>query len=447
MPSSQLSIAFSIIFLLKATNVHAASSWPHWRGPDFNGANVDGLKYPAKFSKQDRVRWKFRVPGASAATPIVSFDRVFLSSIIDPSEMKEFPSRLAAICLDKESGRLLWMKPAGSGYLPENDGNEYQLDSKSNYASPSPVLSQDRVVFFYGNGDIVCFDFEGTEQWRRNLQKDYGDFCFQWTFSASPTIVGDFVYLPVLQRNEKVHGRGKEGAQSFLICLNLSDGSTNWKVLRDTPARMESRESFATIIPFQNKLLVAGGDFLSSHDPLTGKEIWRWGTWNPEHKQEWWRLVPSPVAGHGKIIVCAPKGAPVFAIETPRPNDPQLSWSSVAYKQLTSDVPTPLFYDDHFYILSDLRKTISKVSPLDGTPVWQVQLPGKYKWRSSPTAADGKIFLMNHNANVYVLSAIDGSIIHSALMGDEYDDSTRSSIALSSGRIYVRTNKILYCIE
>jgi outer membrane protein assembly factor BamB len=76
-----------------------------------------------------------------------------------------------------------------------------------------------------------------------------------------------------------------------------------------------------------------------------------------------------------------------------------------------------------------------------------IDLPGKYKWRSSPTGADGKIYIMNHNAEVLVISAKNGDILNSAKMGDDYDDLTRSSIALTGGQVYIRTNKKLYCIE
>ena len=41
---------------------------------------------------------------------------------------------------------------------------------------------------FFGNGDLVSYLMNGSEEWRRNIQKDYGDFCFQWTFSSSPTL-------------------------------------------------------------------------------------------------------------------------------------------------------------------------------------------------------------------------------------------------------------------
>ena len=90
--------------------------------------------------------------------------------------------------------------------------------------------------------------------------------------------------------------------------MNPEDGTTIWKHDRPSEAKKESLESFGTIIPHREQLVVAGGDVLTGHDPLSGKELWRWGTWNENHKQEWWRLVPSPVFGGGVFLVCAPKG-------------------------------------------------------------------------------------------------------------------------------------------
>ena len=141
--------------------------------------------------------------------------------------------------------------------------------------------------------------------------------------------------------------------------------------------------------------LVAGGDVLTSHDPASGQENWRWGTWNPGHKQQWWRLVPSPVVGDGVGLVCAPKRAPIFAVNLNQKGENEgpegLRWDTSSEPTLTSDVPTPLFYRNRFFVLSDLRKSLSSVDPKTGKPSWSIELPGKYKWRGSPTAGDGKI--------------------------------------------------------
>ena len=171
-----------------------------------------------------------------------------------------------------------------------------------------------------------------------------------------------------------------------------------------------------------------------------------WGTWR-NHKQEWWRLVPSQLLVMARFLSVHQK-SPVFSVSCPQNNEsPFLAWETSGNKSITSDVPTPLFYNGHFFILSDLRKNLAKVSPDDGSLVWKLDLPGKYKWRSSPTGADKKIYIMNHNAEVLVVSSIDGKILHSVKMGGDYDDQTRSSISLSDGQLFIRTNKNLYCIE
>lgn len=445
-------VIFFLFFKLFLTVIFASGqNWDSWRGPNYNGSSDSTQSLPTTFDQNKNVKWKYELPGPSAGTPIINGQFVFVSSIKVIDE-KTGKGQLLAFCFDRETGKNLWIRNAGSGYKPgKGDGFEYQLDSRSNYTSPSPVTDDKRVIFFFGNGDLVSFLMNGTEEWRRNIQEDYGDFCFQWTFSSSPTLFNSKLYLPVLQRDQQAHGRGNDSARSYILCINPNDGKTIWKHNRPSDAQMESLESFGTIIPYGNQLLVAGGDVLTGHEPDTGKEIWRWGTWNHNHKQQWWRLVPSPVVGNGVILVCAPKKAPVYAIKTglkgTRENNEGLAWDTKDKPTLTSDVPTPLFYDKQFFILSDLRKALSRVKPETGEIEWSLQLPGKYKWRSSPTGGDGKIYVMNHNGEVLVVSSDKGEILHLAKMGGTYDDNTRSSVAIAGNQLFIRTNEYLYCIQ
>jgi hypothetical protein len=54
---------------------------------------------------------------------------------------------------------------------------------------------------------------------------------------------------------------------------------------------------------------------------------------------------------------------------------------------------------------------------------------------------------MNHNAEVLVVSSDTGEILNVAKMGSEYEDNVRSSVTISSGNLFIRTNENLYCIE
>jgi outer membrane protein assembly factor BamB len=242
--------------------------------------------------------------------------------------------------------------------------------------------------------------------------------------------------------------------ESFLLAIDPKTGKTVYKQSRPSPARVESREAYATPIPHvrdgRKELLVVGGDVLTGHEPGSGKELWRWGTWNTDHRQPAWRLVPSVVVGGDVALVCAPKRAPVFAVKLGLQgelDDSALVWKSQGRPNpVSSDVPTPAYYRGYAYVLSDVEPALSKVDPKDGTVVWTTPMPREHLWRASPTAADGKIWCLNHNGLVVVVDAGDGKIVHRAAMGEEDDDSICSSIIVAYGSLFIRTNSKLFCV-
>ena len=113
-------------------------------------------------------------------------------------------------------------------------------------------------------------------------------------------------------------------------------------------------------------------------------------------------------------------------------------------------MPTPLFYQGDFFVLSDPRRdvSISRLDPKTGRAKWTTVLPNnRKKWRASPTGADGLVYIMDHGANVVVLDAVSGKIVHTVNMGESGDDFTRSSIVACDGQLFIRTNWKLFCIS
>lgn len=428
------------LFALLAAGTVAleAATWPHWRGPFFNGAST-ATNLPASFSKTENVRWTADLPGPSAATPIVWGDHVFISSTDDADQS------LLALCFDRRTGKELWRHRVA---------DRSRRDEMSNFASPSPVTDGQRVFFFYGDGNLLGFDLGGKLLWSRSLTKDYGEFAFQWTFASTPLLFDGKLYVQVLQRNVPVNGRGRKDGpiDSFLLALDPATGKELWRHVRPSDAVAESHESYASPLPFtfkgRTEILIAGGDCLTGQDPATGRELWRWGTWNPR-KIPHWRLVPSPVAGDGVVLACAPKGDPIYAIKAGgegKLGDSAIAWKSDRQREVTSDVPTPLFYLGDFFILSDLRKSLARVEPATGKVKWLIATPGNAKYEASPTGADGKIYLLNFRAEAVVVDAADGKVLHRAEFGDASDDRTRSSIAAVDHELFIRTNRKLYCV-
>ena len=311
------------------------------------------------------------------------------------------------------------------------------------------------VTFFYGNGELATFTPEGEKLWSQNIQKKHGQFAFLWTFSTSPIIHDGILYMQVLQRDTKVGSKGSNDNRSYLLALDPKSGRQLWKVYRSAKARSESLEAFSTPIPFthngRGEILITGGDCLTGHDPKSGEELWRWGTWNPTRIGHW-RLVPSPVAGDGVVLACAPKRAPVFAIKAGGKGNISASgrlWNSEGSRDgVSSDVCTPLFYQGSFFVLygEGRDKMLSRVEPKTGKIQWASNLDSRSLFRGSPTGTDGKIYVQNHAGTVHVIDAKSGRVLHRAEMGKAGDDQTRASIAVAHGRLFIRTNSRLFCV-
>ena len=75
-----------------------------------------------------------------------------------------------------------------------------------------------------------------------------------------------------------------------------------------------------------------------------------------------------------------------------------------------------------------------------------MSLSRDYKWRASPTVADGKVFVVNHNGEVVVVNAETGKKLHHAFMGAEDDDQIRASVVVAHNNLFIRTNDKLYCV-
>src|SRR3712207_9110062 len=57
---------------------------------------------------------------------------------------------------------------------------------------------------------------------------------------------------------------------------------------------------YTTLFRSAVEVVVTGGDYVTGHDPATGKELWRAGGLNPD-KNPFYRIVASPVAADGMV--------------------------------------------------------------------------------------------------------------------------------------------------
>lgn len=72
---------------------------------------------------------------------------------------------------------------------------------------------------------------------------------------------------------------------SYLMAIDKMTGKNRWRVERPADALMESPDAYTTpaLLRYGDKveIVVSGGDYVTGHDPASGKELWRVGEMNP----------------------------------------------------------------------------------------------------------------------------------------------------------------------
>ena len=397
----------------------AATDWPQFRGPYFNGS-TDETDLPASWSRSENIVWKTSLPGPSSATPSVVGELILVTAIDSDS------SEISALALNRGTGEILWNVPIAYGELNQGYGRENFM------TEPSAVSDGEKAIFLFGTGDLVAFDLAGKALWHRNFQAEYGPFRINWGYASSPLLYEGRLYVQVLHRHD-----------GYLLCIDPETGRNLWKISRKTNARAESREAYTTPLPLGERektlILIFGGDYLTAHDPLSGTERWRWGGFNPKGRENF-RAVASPVIGDAFIYLSAPQQNPLYALELRR-EAPRLAWT---FDHPTADVATPVYYRDRLFLLAGRRKVLTSLHPKSGEVIWQTPLEVRTFLRASPMAADGKIYCISADGEVVVLSAADQLEILARIEMGEYP--CRSSIVASRGRLYIRTGENLYCV-
>jgi outer membrane protein assembly factor BamB len=415
-------IALSIAVV--AVAAVSAENWPQWRGPQLNG--VSGEKgLPVKWSIEtgDNIAWKLPMPSRSGATPIVWGNHVFLNIATD---LRAGDLELWAV--DRSKGEVAWKRPVSGGNT---------MMRKQTMASPSPVTDGTTVWVLNGVGILKAFDLKGAELWTRDIQKDYGAFGLNWGFASSPLLYRGSLFIPVL------HGM-KTDDPSYLLKIDAKTGKTIWKVDRPTDAIRESPDSYVTPALLQygktTEIVLNGGDVVTGHDAETGKELWRVKGLNPGNDPNYRIIASSLVVG--EIVIAPTRVRPMLAIKAGGRGEITSTHVAWSFNE-GPDVPTPVSDGKLLYVVRD-NGVVHALDVKTGTVVWGPERLFKDNYSASPTLADGKIYVTSEN--VGVTSVFTAGPKFELLAENKTNEYTLSSISVSEGQLFLRTDNHLYAI-
>jgi len=178
-----------------------AGDWPQWRGEKRDGHSTDkGLlkQWPADGPK---LLWKSKGIGGGFSSVSVTQDRIFT--------MGDGPDSSYVYAMNEADGRQTWAAKVG------------RTEGGGGYPGPrcTPTVDGDVVVALGQYGDLVCLETKGgTENWRKNLQKDFsGRMMSGWGYAESPLVDGDRVVCTP---------GGKDGA---MVALDRKSGKELWR--------------------------------------------------------------------------------------------------------------------------------------------------------------------------------------------------------------------------
>jgi len=417
-----LSLILSCAFF--AGSLWAAENWPEFRGPSADG-HSDATGLPLEFGEGSHVKWKTAIHGKGWSCPVIWGSQVWLTTATEDG------TELSALCLDKDSGKILFDK------LLFKVGTPQFCHKFNSYASPTPVIEEGRIYVNFGSPGTACLDTKtGAKIWERT------DFvCNHYRGAGSSPIVWNDLLIMNFDGSDF----------QFMVALDKKTWKTVWKVDRSVDykdldetgkpkAEGDMRKAFSTPrvieVNGQPVLLSSGAKAHYGYDPRTGKELWRLE--DPTHHS----AATRPVVGFGMAFIAAgfSRGA-VYAVKLGGSGtlDPsQVTW------QMTKGAPNKpslLLIDDLLYMIND-GGVATAVEARTGDVVWTERVGGNFS--AAPLYADGKIFLCNEEGKVTVLAP---GRQYKVLAENHFDSGIMASPAAAGKALYIRTKTDMYRVE
>ena len=416
--------------------VHA-EDWPGFRGPGGLAASREtGL--PQTWSSRENLVWRVALPGAGSSSPIVVGDRVFVTSYSGygvpegtagtaagpaTSDIARLERQLT--CFELSTGKQLWTRSVKA----QGPEDAYQgFITEHGYASGTPVADGERVYAFFGKAGVHAFDWDGKPLWSADVGKESSNR--RWGTGSSLVLHQETLIVNASEESQSIRGfdrrSGKEIWKASAAALELAYG---------TPT--------LTSVAGQTEVAIAVPGEVWGLNPETGKL-----KWFAEHGLTG-NISPSVVAdGETLYIFGGFRAAGSLSVRAGGNGDvtrSHLGWTG----RNSSYVATPVLVDGHLYWIDD-RGQAYCVAAKTGELVYRERVEGLTASGrpvyASPIAADGRLYIPSRWHGVLVLAAKPSYqlLARNQFDGDESD--FNGSVAISGGRILLRSDRYLYCV-
>lgn len=426
-----------------------AADYPQFRGPAGNGV-IQEASVPTRWSAEKNLVWKTPLPGSGWAQPVVVGKTVFVTAAVgkglarpkdmeagvrDPGSMPIFGAirkgpdveiEWQILALDADHGSIRWTRTIVKGKP------KYPIHPSNTYATETPCADAERVYAFFGaTGTLAALDHSGKEVWKVEL----GAYPFSNGFGSGSSPLLHDGKIVITSFNEQ---------KGFVVAFDARTGKELWRQTREKPG-----SAWASPFLWRNSLreeIIACGDKLvTSHDPASGKELWRLGGIDTA-------FAPSPAADGDLLLLAASSpfsASPIFGVQAGASGDITLkkgekSGPHVAWYRNNSGVgmASPAASGGYLYIPG--QSTLICVDVKTGEQKYKERLPRSRGVTACPVIVGDKVLILDEAGKATWIKTGPQFVV---LDNSQIEDTFWASPALVGERIYLRGVEGLYCIQ
>jgi outer membrane protein assembly factor BamB len=395
-----------------------AGEWPQFLGPNRNGLSAEtGLldRWPEGGPK---TIWRAK-GGVGMSGLAISRGR--LLTLVQ----REAEQRLVA--LDTKTGDSIWQTTIVAEYK----------NAMADGPRATPTIVGGQVFVYTGEGVLAAVDFKtGKVQWSHAVAEELGGKTAEYGMACSPLVVGEQVIVTA----------GAPGAT--VAAYDINSGKLVWKT-GDDPAGYSSPAHLT--VGGKSQIVAFTGNSAIGIAPSTGELLWRY-----PYETNFACNIATPLEFKGQVFLSSGEnhGSVLLALspatktaDNPASFEAKPVWESQGTKSvLRNEWQTSMLLDGYLYGMDNVGGAgpithLTCVDAATGKRKWQVARFGK----GNLICADGKLFIVT----------MKGELVVARATPDKYDEigratvleSVRQAPALSEGRLYMRDDKNIVCVD
>jgi len=397
-----------------------SSSWPFFRGPEFNNVVTDSPDLREKWVEEGPpVLWSVELGEGHAGASVFQG----LVYMLDYDEEKQGD---ALRCFSLESGQEIWRR-------------WYKAPTKRNHGRSRtvPAVTEKSIVTMGPRGFVLCVETtSGDFKWGIDLVKTYGTEIPHW-YTAQ---------CPIIERGQAVIA---PAGTVLMMGVDCETGSVQWT----TPNDLGWRMSHTSILPMeiQGKMTyvysaIGGVAGVSAEEEDLGELLWSFDGWKPSV------AAPSPVQiPDDRIFLTAGYGSGSMMIQVKKASE----WSVETLYSLDKSVfsceqQTPIFWNNMLF--SVLPKDAGALKAqfvclnLDGEPVWNSGKEHRFGLGPFLLAGD-RFFILDDNGMLTMLRASQTGYKRLAQYRVLKGRDAWAPMAFVDGKLLLRDSTRLICLD